>query len=65
MLISIAVSDAVIRIAQEKGQSVEDFVEAMIDKGMKAMGENRDRPLVSDAMQRIRALHEATLATKR
>lgn len=65
MLISIAVSDVVIRHAQEKGQSVEDFVEALIDKGMKALMEQSGRPVVSDAMQRIRALHEAALAPKR
>jgi hypothetical protein len=65
MIISIAVSDVVIRHAQEKGQSVEDFVEALIDKGMKAMADQTGRPVVSDAMERIRALREATLAAKR
>lgn len=53
MIISIAISDAVIRVAHEKGQSVEEFVEALIDKGMAT---TTGRPVVSDAMERIRAL---------
>jgi len=62
MIITIAVSDAVIRVAQEKGQSVEEFVEALIDKGMAAP---QGRPVVSDAMERIRALHGSALHPRR
>jgi len=63
MIITIAVSDAVIRVAQEKNQSVEDFVEALIDKGMAAAP--LGRPVVSDAMERIRALHSTAVPTPR
>ena len=62
MIITIAVSDAVIRIAQEKGQSVEEFVEGLIDKGMAAP---QGRPVVSDAMERIRALRVASAESRR
>jgi hypothetical protein len=57
MIITIAVSDAVIRVAQERGQSVEDFVEALIDKGMAT---TTGRPAVVDAVERIRALRQPT-----
>jgi hypothetical protein len=62
MIITIAVSDTVIRVAQERGQSVEDFVEALIDKGM---AESTGRPAVVDAMERIRALRQPLSDTRR
>jgi hypothetical protein len=62
MIITIAVSDAVIRVAQERGQSVEDFVEALIDKGMAT---TTGRPAVTDAMEKIRALRLPTVSPRR
>jgi len=62
MIITIAVSDTVIRVAQERGQSVEDFVEALIDKGMST---TTGRPAVLDAVERIRALRQPSAPTRR
>lgn len=54
MIISLTVPETVIRAAQDRNMSVEDFVDMLIDKGMeKATG----RPIVSSAIERIRALH--------
>jgi hypothetical protein len=53
MIISIAISDAVIRVAQERNQPIEEFVETLIDRGMATA---TSRPAVSDAIERIRLL---------
>jgi heme O synthase-like polyprenyltransferase len=62
MIISITVPETVIRAAQDRNVSVEEFVDSLIDKGMeKATG----RPMVSDAIERIRALKASTLTPRR
>lgn len=55
MIISIPISDAVIREAKNRKLSVEEFVESLIDKGMESHA--ADRPLFNDAIERIRSLH--------
>jgi len=54
MMITIPISDAVVRAAQDHKMTLEEFVDTLIDKGM----ENQTgRPVVSSAIDRIRALH--------
>jgi hypothetical protein len=57
MIISIPISDAVIRAAHDRGKAVEEFVELLIDKGMETVTQ---RPILGSAIDRIRALREAT-----
>ncbi|MGD0832006.1 MAG: hypothetical protein ABR907_13770 [Terracidiphilus sp.] len=54
MLISITVPDTVIRAAQDRNMSVEEFVDTLIDKGMETA---TGRPILVSAIDRIRALH--------
>jgi heme O synthase-like polyprenyltransferase len=62
MIISVTVPEAVIRAAQDRNMPVEDFVDMLIDKGMeKATG----RPIVSSAIERIRALRTEIVVPKR
>ncbi|MGA3344402.1 MAG: hypothetical protein ABSC76_05955 [Terracidiphilus sp.] len=62
MIISVTVPEAVIRAAQDSNMSVEEFVDKLIDKGMdKATG----RPIVVNAIERIRALHTEIAVPKR
>ena len=61
MIISIPISDTVVRAAQERNTSLEEFVDKLIDKGMESM---TGRPMVSSAMDRIRALHTEVIAPK-
>jgi hypothetical protein len=59
MMITIPISDAVVRAAQDHKMSLEDFVDALIDKGLQ---KETGLPVVSSAIDRIRALHsEAVL----
>jgi len=53
MLVTVTVSDAIIREAGVRGLPVVDFVESLIDKGMSAAPE---RPVLDNAIERIRAL---------
>ena len=53
MQITVTVSDEIIREAGARGLPVIDFLESLIDKGMSAA---KDRPVLTDAMDRIRAL---------
>jgi hypothetical protein len=53
MIISITVPEAVIRAAQDRNMPVEEFVDKLIDKGM---DKETGRPMVSSAIERIRAL---------
>jgi hypothetical protein len=62
MMITITVPERVIVAAQNRNISVEDFVDQLIDKGM---GIETGRPMVSSAMERIRALHTEVVAPKR
>jgi len=53
MIISVAVPEAVIRAAQDRNMPVEEFVDMLIDEGM---DKATSRPIVSSAIERIRAL---------
>jgi len=53
MQITVTISDVVVREAGVRGLAVIDFVESLIDKGMLAP---REQPVLSSAMERIRAL---------
>lgn len=62
MMISIPISDTVVRAAQERNMVLEDFVDMLIDKGMEnATG----RPMVTSAIDRIRALHTEAVLPRR
>lgn len=62
MMITIPISDTVVRAAQEANMPLEEFVDSLIDKGMaKATG----RPMVSSAIDRIRALHTDVVLPRR
>lgn len=62
MLISITVPDSVLRAAQDRNMSVEEFVDTLIDKGMETA---TGRPILSSAIDRIRALHSDVSLTRR
>jgi hypothetical protein len=53
MMITVPISDEIAREAQNRGMQVNDFVEMLIDRGLKAESK---RPAVSSAIERIRAL---------
>jgi len=58
MRITITISDDLIsgdlyREAQSRGQTVQQFVESLIDKGLSM---SREQPTMSAAIERIRAL---------
>jgi hypothetical protein len=62
MIISITVSDEIVRVAGVRGQTVIDFVESLIDSGMSTA---KQGPVVSSAIDRIRALRTTGVDTKR
>jgi hypothetical protein len=62
MIISIPISDTVVRAAQERNISLEEFVDTLIDKGMETM---TGRPILTSAIDRIRALRTEVVAPKR
>ncbi len=62
MIISLTVPETVIRAAQDRNMSVEEFVDSLIDKGMAT---ETGRPMVSSAIERIRALHASPVIPKR
>lgn len=53
MQINVTISDEMVREAQARGLSVQEFVESLIDKGFSAVQES---PNVNSAIERIRAL---------
>jgi len=57
MLVTVTISDGIVRQAQERGLPVVDFVEDLIDRGLKATVE---RPVMHSAIERIRALSSST-----
>ena len=57
MQVTVTISDAIVREAGVRGLTVIDFVESLIDKGMSAA---QGRPVLDSAMERIRALRQAT-----
>ena len=62
MQITLIISDDVMREAGARGLPVTDFIESLIDKGMH---EARERPVLSSAMERIRALRTVAGDMKR
>jgi hypothetical protein len=56
MQITVTISDAVVREAGARGLAVVEFVESLIDKGMMAP---KGQPVVSNAIERIRALRSS------
>ena len=56
MMITIPVSEEIVRQAQVRSLQVDDFVATLIDKGLRA---ELERPSLSSALERIRALHLA------
>ena len=61
MMISIPISDAVVRAAQDHKMTLEEFVDMLIDKGMETA---TGRPIVMNAMDRIRALRTEVVQPK-
>ncbi|MGA9669940.1 MAG: hypothetical protein WBQ94_12070 [Terracidiphilus sp.] len=58
MQITVTVSDEIVREAGARGLPVIDFLESLIDKGFSAA---KERPVLTSAMERIRALHSASV----
>jgi len=58
MQITVTVSDEIVREAGSRGLAVIDFLESLIDKGFSAA---KERPVLSDAMERIRALRSTAI----
>jgi hypothetical protein len=58
MQITVTVSDEIVREAGSRGLPVIDFLESLIDKGMSAV---KERPVLNDAMERIRALRSTAI----
>ena len=56
MLITVAVSDQVVREAQSRGLQVQEFVEMLIDEGLAAA---KGHPTLNTAIERIRALRSS------
>jgi hypothetical protein len=65
MQITVTISDAIVREAGTRGLAVIDFVESLIDKGMLVAAESKERPVLSSAIERIRALRTATVEPTR
>jgi hypothetical protein len=61
MLITLTVSDEIVREAGDRGLPVIDFVESLVDKGLSAV---RERPVLNSAMERIRALRAASAGNR-
>jgi len=62
MQITVTVSDEVVREAGARGLPVIDFIESLIDGGMRT---SKDRPTVDDAIERIRALRTVSRGPSR
>jgi hypothetical protein len=58
MQITVTVSDEIVREAGDRGLPVIDFVESLIDRGLSLA---KERPVLSSAMERIRALRSTSL----
>jgi len=65
MQISVTVSDAIVREAGARGLPVVDFIESLIDKGMLGAAESREKPVLTSAIDRIRALRSTAIDTKK
>ena len=62
MQINLTISDEIVREASVRNLPVIDFVESLVDRGHIAAKEG---PVLSNAMERIRALRFASLEPKR
>jgi hypothetical protein len=62
MQITVTVSDSIIREAAARKLPLLDFVESLIDKGLTVAME---RPVLNDAMERIRALRPSGQGPRR
>ena len=62
MIVSITISETVVREATNQGKTIEEFIDSLIDKGM---AESTGRPVVSSAIDRIRALRMPVVEAKR
>jgi hypothetical protein len=65
MQITVTISDAIVREAGTRGLAVIDFVESLIDQGMSASAVSKEHPVLSSAIDRIRALRSASVEAKR
>jgi hypothetical protein len=57
MQVTVIVSEEIVREAAARSLPVIDFVESLIDTGLRTV---RDRPLVDHAIERIRAIRTVT-----
>jgi hypothetical protein len=62
MQVTVTVSDAIVRESGVHGLPVIDYVESLIDRGKAAAAVP---PVLSSAIERIRALRSETSTTKR
>ena len=62
MQITLTISDEIVREAGARNLAVIDFVESLVDKGLIVA---RERPTMSSAMERIRALRSSAIEPKR
>jgi hypothetical protein len=60
----MSVSETVVRAAQDCNLSVEEFVDRLIEKGMNTE-KTAASPMMSNAIERIRALHADVSVSKR
>ncbi|MGA3045948.1 MAG: hypothetical protein ABSD67_04960 [Terracidiphilus sp.] len=58
MQITVTVSDEIVREAGARGLPVIDFLESLIDRGFSAA---KERPVLTSAMERIRALRSGAV----
>jgi hypothetical protein len=65
MIISITIPDKVVRAAQDRNMSIEEFVDTLIDKGMNTEADTEGTPVMSSAIERIRALHSNATPPRR
>lgn len=57
MQVTVTISDEVIREAGFRGKNVIEYVESLIDQGLRS----QDRPALFSAIDRIRKLHDACM----
>ena len=62
MQITVTVSDEVVREAGARGMPVIDFIESLIDSGIRTA---KGRPTVDDAIERIRAIRTVSRGPSR
>jgi hypothetical protein len=59
MQVTVTVSETVVREAGARGLAIVEFIESLIDKGMQQTLDSKERPVLSSAIERIRALHSS------